>query len=108
MNKSMLVGMGFSVVAIFGIAVVAGLFNRSPQFAQVLSAIPIKETLKTARQTCSTGQICQTIYDKQERMLGYNVTYKIGDQQGKIRMESDPGIRIPLDNNGRLVLSNKA
>lgn len=35
------------------------------------------------------------------------MTYKIGDQQGKIRMGSDPGTQIPLDNNGQLVLNNK-
>jgi uncharacterized protein YcfJ len=27
-------------------------------------------------------------------MLGYDVTYKIGDQQGKIRMDHDPGSRF--------------
>ncbi len=42
-----------------------------------------------------------------EKMLGYDVTYKIGDQQGKIRMDKDPGAQIPLDNNGQLVLNNK-
>ena len=108
MNKSKLVGIGFSVVVILGMVTMGGLFNRTPQFAQVLSAVPIKQTLKTSRQICSEDQICQMTYDKQEKMLGYNVTYQIGRQQGRIRMESDPGIRIPLDSNGRLVLNNKA
>ena len=27
------------------------------------------------------------------------MTYKIGDQQGKIRMDRDPGTQIPLDSN---------
>lgn len=40
-------------------------------------------------------------------MLGYDVTYKIGDQQGKIRMDRDPGMQIPLDSNGQLILNNK-
>jgi uncharacterized protein YcfJ len=40
-------------------------------------------------------------------MLGYDVTYKIGTQQGKIRMDHDPGTQIPLDKSGQLVL-NKA
>ncbi|MTD25431.1 glycine zipper 2TM domain-containing protein [Erwinia sorbitola] len=179
MNKSMLAGIGIGVVAALGVAAVASMnvFDRSPQYAQVLSATPIKETLKNPRQECrnvtlthrravqdehritgsvlgavaggvlghqfgggrgrdvatvagalaggyggnqvqgamqdrdtytTTEQRCKTVYDKQEKMLGYDVTYKIGDQQGKIRMESDPGMRIPLDNNGQLVLSNKA
>jgi uncharacterized protein YcfJ len=177
-NKSMLAGIGIGVAAALGVAAVASLnvFERGPQYAQVVSAIPIKETVKTPRQECrnvtvthrrpvqdenhiagsvlgavaggvighqfgggrgkdvatvvgalgggyagnqiqgslqesdtytTTQQRCKTVYDKSEKMLGYDVTYKIGDQQGKIRMGSDPGTQIPLDNNGQLVLNNK-
>lgn len=179
MNKSMLAGIGIGVAAALGVAAVAGLdvFNRGPQYAQVVSATPIKETVKTPRKECrnvtvthrrpvqdenrltgsvlgavaggvighqfgggrgndvatvvgalgggyagnqvqgamqerdtytSTQQRCKTVYDKSEKMLGYDVTYKIGDQHGKIRMENDPGTQIPLDSNGQLVLDNKA
>lgn len=179
MNKSMLAGIGIGVAAALGVAAVASMnvFDRNPQYAQVLSVTPIKETLKNPRQECrnitvthrrpvqdenriagsvlgavaggvlghqigggrgrsvatiagalaggyggnqvqgalqnsdtytSTEQRCQTVYDKQEKMLGYDVTYKIGDQQGKVRMNNDPGTRIPLDHNGQLVLNNQA
>ncbi|NWJ79282.1 glycine zipper 2TM domain-containing protein [Enterobacter sp. SECR19-1250] len=179
MNKSMLAGIGIGVAAALGVAAVASLnvLNRGPQYAQVVSATPIKETVKTPRQECrnvsvtnrrpvqdenrlagsvlgavaggvighqfgggrgkdvatvvgalgggyagnqvqgamqdndtytTTQQRCKTVYDKSEKMLGYDVTYKIGDQQGKIRMDRDPGTQIPLDGNGQLVLNNKA
>lgn len=180
MNKSMLAGIGIGVVAALGVAAVASMdvFNPGPQYAQVLAATPIKETVKSPRQECrnvtlthrrpvqdenriagsvlgavaggvlghqfgggrgrdvatvagalaggyagnqvqgglqqrdtytTTEQRCKTVYDKQEKMLGYDVTYKIGNQQGKIRMENDPGTRIPLDRNGQLILnSNQA
>ncbi|ERK08680.1 MAG: glycine zipper 2TM domain-containing protein [Pantoea sp.] len=180
MNKSMLAGIGIGVAAALGVAAVASMdvFDRGPQYAQVLSATPIKESIKQPRQECRnvtsthrrpvqdenrlTGSVlgavaggvlghqfgggrgrdvatvagalaggyagnqvqagmqerdtyttseqrCKTVYDKQEKMLGYDVTYKIGDQQGKIRMEKDPGTRIPLDRNGQLILnSNQA
>lgn len=178
MNKSMLAGIGIGVAAALGVAAVASMsvFNRGPQYAQVVSATPIKETVKTPRQECrnvtvthrrpvqdehrltgsvlgavaggvlghqfgggrgkdvatvvgalgggyagnqiqgtmqerdtytTTQQRCKTVYDKSEKMLGYDVTYKIGDQQGKIRMDRDPGTQIPLEN-GQLVLNNKA
>lgn len=178
MNKSMLAGIGIGVAAALGVAVVASLnvFSSGPKYAQVISATPIKETVKTPRRECrnvavthrrpvqdenritgsllgavaggvighqfggghgkdiatvagalgggyagnqiqgsmqnndtytTTQQRCKTVYDKSEKMLGYDVTYKIGDQQGKIRMDRDPGTQIPLDNNGQLVL-NKA
>lgn len=175
MNKSMLAGIGIGVAAALGVAAVASLnvFERGPQYAQVVSATPIKETVKTPRQECrnvtvthrrpvqdenritgsvlgavaggvighqfgggrgkdvatvvgalgggyagnqiqgslqesdtytTTQQRCKTVYDKSEKMLGYDVTYKIGDQQGKIRMDRDPGTQIPLDSNGQLIL----
>ncbi|SBL95021.1 17 kDa surface antigen [Klebsiella oxytoca] len=179
MNKSMLAGIGIGVAAALGVAAVAGLnvLDRGPQYAQVVSSTPIKESIKTPRKECrnvtvthrrpvqdenriagsvlgavaggvighqfgggrgrdvatvvgalgggyagnqiqgsmqegdtytTTQQRCKTVYDKSEKMLGYDVTYKIGDQQGKIRMERDPGAQIPLDSNGQLILTNKA
>lgn len=175
-NKSMLAGVGIGVAAALGVAAVASMnvFDRGPQYAQVVSATPIKETVKTPRQECrnvavthrrpvqdenrilgsalgavaggvighqfgggrgkdvatvagalgggyagnqvqgamqdrdtytTTQQKCKTIYDKSEKMLGYDVTYRIGDQQGKIRMDKDPGTQIPLDDRGQLVLN---
>nr|WP_246873487.1 glycine zipper 2TM domain-containing protein [Pantoea ananatis] len=172
----MLAGIGIGVAAALGVAAVASInvFDRGPQYAQVLSATPIKESIKQPRQECrnvtlthhrpvqdenriagsvlgavaggvlghqfgggrgrdvatvagalaggyagnqvqggmqdrdtytTSEQRCKTVYDKQEKMLGYDVTYKIGDQQGKIRMENDPGTRIPVDRNGQLILN---
>lgn len=179
MNKSMLAGIGIGVAAALGVAAVAGLnvLDRGPQYAQVVSSTPIKESIKTPRKECrnvtvthrrpvqdenriagsvlgavaggvighqfgggrgrdvatvvgalgggyagnqiqgsmqegdtytTTQQRCKTVYDKSEKMLGYDVTYKIGDQQGKIRMDRNPGAQIPLDSNGQLILTNKA
>ena len=54
MNKSMLAGVGIGVAAALGVAAVASMdvFSSKPQFAQVLTATPIKETVKTPRQEC--------------------------------------------------------
>ena len=53
MNKSMLAGIGIGVAAL-GVAAVASMdvFDRGPQYAQVLSATPIKESIKQPRQEC--------------------------------------------------------
>nr|WP_210423893.1 glycine zipper 2TM domain-containing protein [Dickeya sp. CFBP 2040] len=175
----MLAGMSIGIAAALGVAAVASLdvFASRPQFAQVLTATPIKETVKTPRQECrnivvtrrqpvqdenriagsllgmvaggvlghqfgggrgrdvatvagalaggyagnqvqgkmqdsdvaaSTQQRCQTVYDKTQRVLGYDVTYKIGNQEGKIRMDRDPGTRIPLDRNGQLIINQSS
>lgn len=176
MNKSMLAGVGIGVAAALSVAAVASLdvFSTGPRYAQVLSATPIHESVKTPRQQCrnvtvthrrpvqdenriagsvlgavaggvlghqigngrgkdvatvvgalgggyagnqvqgamqnndtytSTQQRCSTVYDKSQKLLGYDVTYKIGDQQGRVRMDKDPGTRIPVDRNGQLVLN---
>ena len=54
MNKSMLAGVGIGIAAALGIAAVAStdVFSAGPQYAQVLAATPIKETIKTPRQEC--------------------------------------------------------
>jgi len=175
-NKSMLAGVGIGVAAALSVAAVASLdvFSTGPRYAQVLSATPIHESVKTPRQQCrnvtvthrrpvqdenritgsvlgavaggvlghqigngrgkdvatvvgalgggyagnqvqgamqnndtytSTQQRCSTVYDKSQKLLGYDVTYKIGDQQGRVRMDKDPGTQIPVDRNGQLVLN---
>ncbi|MEG1690301.1 MAG: glycine zipper 2TM domain-containing protein [Hafnia sp.] len=176
MNKSMLAGVGIGVAAALSVAAVASLdvFSTGPRYAQVLSATPIHESVKTPRQQCrnvtvthrrpvqdenriagsvlgavaggvlghqigngrgkdvatvvgalgggyagnqvqgsmqnndtytTTQQRCSTVYDKSQKLLGYDVTYKIGDQQGRVRMDKDPGTQIPVDSNGQLVLN---
>ena len=54
MNKSMLAGIGIGVAAALGVAAVASLnvFSSGPKYAQVISATPIKETVKTPRREC--------------------------------------------------------
>ena len=158
MNKSMLAGIGIGVAAALGVAAVASLnvFERGPQYAQVVSATPIKESVKTPRQECrnvtvthrkpvqdenriagsvlgavaggvighqfgggrgkdiatvagalgggyagnqiqgsmqendtytTTQQRCKTVYDKSEKMLGYDVTYKIRSEERRVGKE---------------------
>lgn len=50
-----------------------------------------------------TQQRCKTVYDKSRKMLDYDVTYKIGNQQGQ-NTRTAIGTRIPLDSNGQLIL----
>lgn len=52
MNISLLAGIG--IAAASGIAAVAGLdvFSSNPKYAQVVTASPINETIKTPRQAC--------------------------------------------------------
>jgi len=51
----------------------------------------------------TTERRCHTVTDSHQNVVGYNVTYMIGDQEGTVRMDEKPGNRIPVEN-GQLVL----
>ncbi len=65
----------------------------------------IQGSLQESDTYTTTQQRCKTVYDKSEKMLGYDVTYDW--RYAKFRMDRDPGTQIPLDSNGQLILNNK-
>ena len=52
-------------------------------------------------------QKCQTVYEKSEKQVGYEVRYRLGDREDTIKMDHDPGDRIPV-RDGQLVLDEGA
>jgi len=52
----------------------------------------------------TTEQHCETVYDTSQRNAGYQVTYKIGSTTGQVKLDHDPGPRIPV-RDGQLVLT---
>ena len=48
-------------------------------------------------------QQCRTVLDKSEKPAGFSVRYKLGGQEATVRMDHDPGERIPVKD-GHLVL----
>ncbi|MEJ1960759.1 MAG: glycine zipper 2TM domain-containing protein [Gammaproteobacteria bacterium] len=63
----------------------------------------VQKRMQDGRTVTTTEQRCETVYDTHIERRGYDVRYRIGDQEGKVRMDHDPGDRIPL-RQGRLVL----
>lgn len=47
---------------------------------------------------------CGIVYDNRQIPAGFDVTYLLGGKQGVVRMDHDPGKRIPVEN-GELDLS---
>jgi len=64
----------------------------------------IQERHQAGSTYATTETQCQTVYDSAERTIGYDVTYRIGAQEAQVRMDRDPGSRIPLVN-GELALN---
>jgi uncharacterized protein YcfJ len=58
-----------------------------------------------AKDTYSTTETrCTTVTDKSERVVGYDVEYRLGEQVERVRMDYEPGARIPVKD-GKLVLT---
>ena len=54
----------------------------------------------------TTERRCETAYDSRKERIGYDVTYRLGDETHTVRMDHDPGERIPVKN-GELVLAER-
>lgn len=77
-------GSGKKIATVAGAAAGAFAGNKLQKRAQS------NDTYTTIEQQCST------VTDYSEKVVGYDVTYRIGDQAGEIRMDHDPGERIAL------------
>ncbi len=78
--------------------------GRGKDVAMVVGALgggyagnQIRGSMQESDTYTTTQQRCKTVYDKSEKSY-YDVTYKIGDQQGKIRMDKDPGTQFSTAN----------
>jgi uncharacterized protein YcfJ len=67
-----------------------------------------QESMQKKDTYTTIEQRCKTVYDKQEKITGYNVKYKIKDKIDTVKMDRDPGSQIPLNKDGQLVLSEEA
>ena len=52
----------------------------------------------------TTENRCTTVTDTSEKVVGYDVKYQLDGEEGRVRMASDPGRRIPVED-GKLVLT---
>lgn len=54
----------------------------------------------------STETRCSTVVDSHDKVVGYDVKYDISGEVGSVRMDRDPGDKIPL-REGQLVLTQQ-
>lgn len=67
----------------------------------------VQQNLQSKDTYTAYEQRCHSVNETQVRRLGYDVSYRLGDQTGKVRMEHPPGERIPV-RDGQLVLTPSA
>ena len=63
----------------------------------------VQKTLQDRDTTTSTVQKCATVYDTSQKQLGYEVRYRLNNQEATVKMDHKPGDRIPV-RDGHLVL----
>ncbi|AYH41963.1 glycine zipper 2TM domain-containing protein [Azoarcus sp. DN11] len=64
----------------------------------------VQENMQANDTYSTTETRCKTVTDTSERVIGYDVKYRLGEQLGHVRMDHEPGERIPVKD-GRLVLT---
>ena len=65
----------------------------------------IENKIQRGNTYTTTEHKCATVYERSVKQEGYEVRYRVGDKEGTVRMDHDPGQRIPLDH-GQLVLGD--
>ena len=63
----------------------------------------IQEKMQAGNTYTTTERRCTTVTDTQEKVVGYEVTYRLDEKEAVVRMEQAPGARIPVKD-GQLVL----
>ena len=64
----------------------------------------VQENMQNNDTYTTTETRCNTVNDISTKVIGYNVKYDLAGKVGQVRMDQDPGSRIPVDKEGRLIL----
>ena len=81
------------------IATVAGAAGGGYAGNRIQKSMQDKDTYTTTEQKCAT------VYDRSEVPNGFSVRYRLGEREATVRMDHDPGERIPV-RDGQLVLES--
>jgi uncharacterized protein YcfJ len=64
----------------------------------------IQKRMQERNTVTTTEQRCETLYDFHEERIGFDVRYRLDGREETVRMDHDPGDRIPV-RDGQLVLA---
>ena len=63
----------------------------------------VQKNMQERDVVTSTETRCKTVNESSEKLVGYDVTYRLEGKEATVRMASDPGKQIPV-RDGQLVL----
>ena len=58
----------------------------------------VQKNLQEKDVTTTTEQRCRTVSEKSQKLVGYNVTYRLDGKDGVVRMSFKPGPTLPVKN----------
>jgi uncharacterized protein YcfJ len=67
----------------------------------------VQKRVQQGNTYTTTEQQCRTVYDTTEKVVAYKVRYRLGDKTDTVRMDYNPGDRIPVED-GQLVLARRS
>jgi uncharacterized protein YcfJ len=56
----------------------------------------VQKNMQQKDVVTSTERRCQTVHDKSQKLIGYDVTYRLDGKDGVVRMTHKPGATLPV------------
>ena len=63
----------------------------------------VQKNMQEKDTVSRTETRCKTVYESHKKTIGYDVRYRLGKEEGQVRMDHQPGPRIPVKD-GKLQL----
>ena len=67
----------------------------------------VQKNLQEKDVTTTTEQRCRLVSEKSQKLVGYNVSYRLDGKEGVVRMSTKPGATLPVKN-GQVVTTPSA
>ena len=64
----------------------------------------VQKSMQQSDVITTTRRVCKTVYDKSQKVVGYDVTYRLEGKEGIVRTSFKPGATMPVKN-GQVVVT---
>ena len=66
----------------------------------------IQEKMQARNTVDGTQRICNTVHDKHQEQVGYDVVYRLDGKEHKVRTDYDPGQRIRVEDGAPVLVKS--
>lgn len=67
----------------------------------------VQDSMQKSDVTTTTKHSCKTVYDKSQKVVGYDVTYRYEGKEGSVKTSFRPGATLPV-NKGQVIVTAPA